>query len=42
MKQAVADALEHDPDVARSNRERRIERLEQQTAGTVNKGHGRI
>ena len=28
--------------MARSNRERRIERLEQQTASTANKGHGRI
>ncbi len=42
MKQAVADAFEHDPHVARSNHEQRIERLEQQTASTANKGHGRI
>ncbi len=40
MKQAITDAFEHDPDVARSNRERRVERLERQTASTVNKGHG--
>ena len=42
MKQAITDAFEHDPDVARSNRERRVERLERQTASTANKGHGRI
>ena len=42
MKQAVVEAFEHDPDVARSHRERRLQRLEQQTTTTVNKGHGRL
>ena len=42
MKQAITDAFEHDPNVARTHHEQRIERLEQQTATTVNKGHGRI
>jgi len=42
LKQAITDAFEHDPNVARSHHEQRIERLEQQTATTVNKGHGRI
>ena len=42
MKQAVAEAFACDQPLVQSPWHQRLERREQQTATTVNKGHGRI